>query len=104
MTETEFNAEVDAVLLAIEHSLETSDADLDFEATSGILEISFSDGSKIIVNRQTPTREIWVAARSGGFHFACKDGKWLGTRDGRELFAALSECATRQAGEAVVIG
>lgn len=102
-TETEFNAKVDAVILAIERSLEAVDADIDFESSSGILEISFAAGSKIIVNRQTPTREIWVAARSGGFHFAWKDDAWLGTRDGRELFAVLSECATAQAGEPIAI-
>ncbi|MBA2690521.1 MAG: iron donor protein CyaY [Burkholderiales bacterium] len=103
MTETEFNAKVDDVLLTIERSLEASDVDLDFESNSGILEISFADGGKIIVNRQTPNREIWVAARSGGFHFAWKDQAWRGTRDARELFAVLTQCVSEQAGEPVVI-
>jgi CyaY protein len=104
MTESEFDSKVDAILLLIERSLEKSDADLDFECANGILEISFANGSKIIVNRQTPNREIWVAARSGGFHFALENDSWRGTRDGRELFAVLSECASMQAGEKVVIG
>lgn len=103
MTESEFNANVDKTLMMIERSLEASDADLDFDSSAGILQISFPDGSKIIVNRQTPNREIWVAARSGGFHFTWKDESWRGTRDDRELFAVLTECASMQAGELVQI-
>ncbi len=51
------------------------------------------------MNRQTPNREIWVAARSGGFHFAWKDGAWRDTRSGGELYAALAAIAAAQAGE-----
>jgi CyaY protein len=101
LSETEFNSLVDETLLKIETALERSEAELDFESASGILQISFDDGSKIIVNRQTPNREIWVAARAGGFHFRLENGDWRGTRDGRELFAVLSECASQQAREAV---
>ena len=42
---------------------------LDWSLNDGILEIDCGDGGKIIVNRHVPNREIWVAARSGGFHF-----------------------------------
>ncbi|OIP08324.1 MAG: iron donor protein CyaY, partial [Betaproteobacteria bacterium CG2_30_59_46] len=59
------------------------------------------NGSKIIVNRQTATREIWVAAKSGGYHFSRKGAAWHDTRDGMELFAALGKQASEQAGEAV---
>ena len=48
-------------------------------------------------------RELWVAARSGGFHYRQKDGKWLNTRDGSELFTALSEIVTAQGGAPVVL-
>ena len=57
----------------------------------GILEIECEDGSKVIVNRHVPNREIWVAARSGGFHFRAEDGRWRDTRGGEELAAALDE-------------
>src|SRR5258706_1939327 len=98
MTETEFNTRVDGILLSIEHSLEQNETDIDFESNGGILEMSFVDGSKIIVNRQTPNREIWVAARSGGFHFAWRDGAWRDTRSGDELFASLARIIASQAG------
>ena len=84
--------------------LEALDAPLDWEMKpGGILELEFEDGSKIIINRHSAAREIWVAARSGGFHFRPDAGHWVGTRDGIELFAALSRLMSQQAGETLVL-
>ena len=102
MTESEFNQQVDAVLRTIEEAIDAGDMDIECETSGGILELSFENGSKIIVNRQTAAREIWVAAKSGGYHFTWRDGGWHDTRDGSELFAALSRYASAQAGEEVV--
>lgn len=100
MNESEFHRAVDEVLARIERAAEaTEGVDADLEA--GILTLECPDGSRIVVNRQAPTREIWVAARSGGFHFRHEDGRWIGTRDGAELFEALGRLASDQAGEAV---
>ena len=96
MTESEFHGAVDAILAYIESSLEDEDA-LDVDLESGILTVTCADGSKVIVNRQTPNREIWVAARSGGFHFAFRDGAWRDTRGGEELFASLARVIASQA-------
>lgn len=103
MTETEFNQLVDATLRKIEAALDASDADLDYETAAGILTLEFEDGSKIIVNRQGPTQEIWVAAKSGGYHYRWDGAAWLNTRDGSELFQSLSTYASQQAGEAISI-
>lgn len=100
MTESEFHEAVDAVLARIERAIEGSDA-LDYDVEGGILTVECPDGSRIIVNRQTPNREIWVAARSGGFHYRWSEGAWRDTRGGREFFAALSEIIATQAGERV---
>ncbi len=97
MTESQFHGAVDAVLARIESSLEGEDG-VDVDLESGILTISSADGGKVIVNRQTPNREIWVAARSGGFHFAWRDREWRDTRSGDELFASLSRVIESQAG------
>ena len=97
MNESEFHGAVDAVLARIERSLEDEE-DLDVDLESGILTIGCPDGSRIIVNRQTPNREIWVAARSGGFHFVAREGGWRDTRSGDELFASLSRVIASQAG------
>jgi len=100
MNETDFHRAVDAVLSRIEASVEESDT-LDVDLEAGILTITCRDGSRIIVNRQTPNREIWVAARSGGFHFVAREGEWRDTRSGDELFASLARIVASQGGEEV---
>lgn len=105
MDDSEFNVRAEQAMSRIEAALEVSSADIDFElASGGVLEIEFADGSKIIVNRHAVAREIWVAARSGGFHFRWNGQTWCDTRDGVELMARLSVLASQQAGESVVLG
>ena len=104
MTETEFNQLVDATLAQIEQAVEASGADIDFEITAGILELEFENGSKIIINRQSANQELWVAAKSGGFHYAFRANAWRNTRDGSELLAALGRYVSEQAGESVALG
>lgn len=104
MEETEFNRLAEAALASIERALDGCGADIDYELQpGGVLELEFGDGSKIIINRHAAAREIWVAARSGGFHFRHGNGRWIGTRDGVELFEALSRLASEQSGEAIVL-
>jgi CyaY protein len=100
MNESDFHRDVDAVLARIESAVEESDA-LDVDLESGILTITCPDGSRVIVNRQTPNREIWVAARSGGFHFRMREGEWRDTRTGDELFASIARVVAAQGGEAL---
>lgn len=104
MDESEFTVRADAVFARLEQALDRCAAEVDWEIQpGGVIEIEFGDGSKIIVNRHAVAKEIWVAARAGGFHFrhdAARDA-WVGTRDGEELFTVLSRLASAQAGEAV---
>lgn len=102
MDESEFEARAAAALEAIERALEGAGVEADVELKGdGILEIEFDDGSKMIVNRHGAAREIWVAARSGGFHFRWDGTAWRDTRSGEELLAALSEVLSRQLGRRV---
>lgn len=104
MTDAEFETLTDATLTAVERALERADLDLDVQPKgAGVLEIEFADGSKVIVNRHAAAREIWVAARSGGFHFRRVDDAWRNTRDGTELFAALSKIVSAQGGTPVIL-
>lgn len=104
MDEKEFGGLADAVMARIEAALEAAEADIDFElAAGGVLEIEFADGSKIIVNRHGVAREIWVAARAGGFHFRWDGTVWRDTRDGAELLEKLSQLASQQAGEPLTL-
>ena len=104
MDETDFEARAEAVLGAIEQALEKSavDADIDLKE-GGVLELEFADGSKIIVNRHAAAREIWVAARAGGFHFRWDGTAWRAAKDGAELFATLSKLVSAQSGQPVVL-
>ena len=102
MEESVFCALADAELLRIEAALESCGAEIDVESKpGGILELEFDDGSKIIINRHTAAREIWVAARAGGFHFRPEEGGWIAGRDGAELYATLSQLVSAQSGEDV---
>lgn len=101
MTEAEFLDTCDHVLTAIEDALDLSGIDAETARTGHVLEIEFDDGAALIVNGNAPLREIWVAARSGAFHFRFVDGAWRDTRGSRELFATLSEIASRHAGHPV---
>jgi CyaY protein len=100
MDEAAFNRATADAFARIEAALEA--AGLDFETPAdGILEIEFDDGSKLIVNRHGVAREIWVAARSGGFHFRPQDGAWVDTRSGEDLFGKLAALIHAQGGPAV---
>lgn len=102
MDATEFEAAADEMLERIERALES--LELDYERKEGgVLEVEFDDGSKIIVNRHSAAREIWVAARSGGFHFRADGGAWRDTRGGEELLAALSRLVSEQLGRRVLL-
>ena len=104
VTETEFNAEADATLAAIASALDASQAQCDCEFRGeGLIELEFEDAGKIVVNRHTAAREIWVAARSGGFHFRFDGARWINTRDGTELYSALSKLVSQQSGLAVIL-
>lgn len=107
MEEREFLALADAELARLDDALDAlqDEADFDYELKAGgIIEIAFANDSKIIVNRHAAAREIWVAARSGGFHFkppTAPEERWRDTRSGEDLAAALSRCFSEQAGVAL---
>ena len=102
MEETEFTALAEQTLERIEASLEESGVDADVQLKpGGVIEIEYADGSKMIINRHMAAREIWVAARSGGFHFRWDGNAWRDTREGTELFAALSKLVSAQSGQPV---
>ena len=98
----QFDALSNAMLAAIERCvdrwLQDDVIDIDAHRTGGLLELSFPDNSKIILNTQPPLRELWLAARSGGRHFKYVDGQWRDTREGSEFLAVLSQCASAQSG------
>ena len=101
LSDAEYRAKTTAVLARIESTidrwLQDDVIDIDTLRTGGLLELSFPNGSKIVLNTQPPLHELWMAARRGGFHYRHVDGRWI-DREGSEFFAALSACASEQAG------
>ena len=103
LEESAFHTRVDAVFAAIEGALDGGDADIDSEISGGILTLEFGNGSKVIINRQTFNREIWVAAKSGGFHFRFDGADWRDTRSHEPLDALLSRVLSEQSGNVMSI-
>lgn len=97
MNESEFNLLADAALAKIETACDACGVDVN--RSGNLLEVEFDSGSKIIVNRHDINQEIWVAAKSGGFHYAYQDENWTSQRDGSELFARLTELFAAQGEE-----
>ena len=93
------SAVLDCVETTIDRWLEHNVIDIDAHRTGGLLELTLPDRSKLIVNTQPPLQELWLAAKSGGFHFKYVDAQWRDTKDGREFFDVLSLCATSQSGQ-----
>lgn len=103
MTDSEFIERAEATLAAIERALDSTGIDVEIERSGNVLTLELADGSKIVINLQEPMQQIWVAARSGAAHFAFDAGSWRDTRDGRDLFAALSALVSAQAGTPVIL-
>lgn len=101
MNESEFNALAEATLLSIEQQVEDADTELDFEMSAGILTLTAENGSKIIINRQVATQEIWVAARSGGYHLGRKGDVWFCQTTGETLQELLTRVVVEQGGEKI---
>ena len=98
MSESDFNDRVDAFLIHVEAALDAADTDIDSELNGGILTLTFANDSKVIVNRQAPLREIWLAAKSGGYHFRFDGATWKDTRSSENLNLALARVLREQAG------
>jgi CyaY protein len=106
MTDLEFLDRAEAALRAIELTCdrinEATDADVDNQRVGGMVTLVFANRSQIVVNLQKPLHEIWMAARSGGYHYKWDGQAWVDTKGQGELFAQLTRCASEQAGQPLV--
>ncbi len=106
MTDLEFMDRAEQLLKAIESCCdsinEQSDADIDNQRVGGMVTLVFPDGSQIVVNLQKPLQEVWLASRSGGYHFRLDQGLWMDTKGQGEFFAQLSQDASAQGRQELV--
>ena len=98
MSDVDFSTRYENTLIAIEDTLEDSGSDLDYESVNDILTITCTNGSAIIITRQSATHQLWLAAKSGGFHFDVGDDDWICDSDGETLSAKLSAICQSQGG------
>lgn len=103
MTESEFLQHSDDIFTHIEDQIDEQGLDFDCQRSGNVLTIEAADGTQIIINRHTPNQELWIAAKSGGYHFAEQNGRWLATRDDRDFFDVLNETMTDACNEEITI-
>ena len=105
MTDLEYQNQAECALNAIEMACDRindeTDADIDNQRTGGMITLTFSNRSQIIINLQKPLQEIWMAAKSGGFHYKFISKRWTNTKDASDFFDSLSRCASEQSGQSL---
>ena len=85
MDDTSFHSQVDEVFLDIEDKVDELADDIDIDSSGGVLTFTFQDGSSVILSRQVGSHEIWVAAKSGGYHLKLDDDNWVSDSTGENL-------------------
>ena len=107
MTDQQFLKAAQEVFDAVESGLDRTGLDLDTVRSGNVLTIEFDDGGKVVINSQEPLHEMWLAAKSGGFHYRLSTDAdspgWRDTRSGEEFFTVLSRVVSAQSGQAVLL-
>lgn len=105
MTDLEFLDRAELLLKAVELACDRinddGDADIDNQRVGGMITLTFENRSQIIINLQKPLHEVWLAARSGGYHFKFDGAHWADTKGQGEFFERLSKDASAQTGQAL---
>ena len=102
MTDLEFLDCAEQLLKAVELTCDRlnddSDADIDNQRVGGMITLTFPNRSQIVINLQKPLHEVWLATRSGGYHYRFDGQQWQDTKGQGEFFERLTQDATTQAG------
>lgn len=97
MNDSQYNLIAEDLLLAVEEAIEECGVDIDYEGVGGLLTLTFKNSTKIIINKQAPLHEIWVATKFNGHHFSFNDDMWVDKRGGDEFWQFLSDAVSKQA-------
>lgn len=103
MNDSQYNLIAEDLLLAVEEAIEECGVDIDYEGVGGLLTLTFKNSTKIIINKQAPLHEIWVATKFNGHHFSFSDDTWTDKRGGDEFWQFLSAAVTKQAENEVTL-
>lgn len=97
MNDSQYNLIAEDLLLAVEEAIEECGVDIDYEGVGGLLTLTFKNNTKVIINKQAPLHEIWVATKFNGHHFSFIDELWTDKRGGGEFWQFLSAAVSKQA-------
>ncbi|WP_068544351.1 iron donor protein CyaY [Thalassotalea crassostreae] len=103
MNDSQYNILAEDLLLALEEAIEDCGEDIDYESVGGLLTLTFVNGTKIIINKQAPLHQVWVATKFNGHHFDYIDGKWIDKREGGEFWQFMSNAVSVQADAQVLL-
>lgn len=104
MNDAEFLSTYKATLTHIEERVEAAivddNAEIDYESGNDMLTLTFRTGTVAIISRQSAIKQLWLAARSGGFHFDYDESEeeWVCTVNGQSLPDMLKEICLEQGG------
>ena len=108
MTDLEYLDAAERLLAQVETSCDRindeTDADIDNQRVGGMITLTFSNRSQIVINLQKPLQEVWLAARCGGFHYKLEGGRWMDTKGQGEFWESLSRYASEQSGQSLSFG
>lgn len=102
MNDSQFHHLADLLLRSIEEQLDQHDgeADIDYETHGSVMTIRFFNGSRIVINRQEPLHQVWLATKTGGYHFNYHSHQWICDRSGHTFWQLFAQACTVQSGEA----
>ncbi|CAL4324998.1 iron donor protein CyaY [Buchnera aphidicola] len=103
LTQLDFYLQFEKILFKIEEYLNTFHGknDIDYEINNNIMTISFQKNNKIIINKQTALKQIWLATKKNGYHFNYENFNWICNRTKRNIWNILEESFYTQGKEKV---
>ena len=101
MNDSEFQQLADQLYQKIEDCIEESGADVDYDQNGGVLTLEFENRTKLIINRQQPLHQIWLATQENGHHYNYQADQWIDDRSGDEFLTFLSAAIFKQSKEKV---
>ncbi len=97
MNDALFDELAESLFAAIEDAVDAHDWPLDYENSGSVLTIDCEDSNtQVIVSRQVAKHQIWVAAKSGGFHLDRQGDDWVCSTTGETFVELLSRVCSEQ--------
>lgn len=107
MPEVSFQVRADKAMESLLSALEMEDAleDCDMDINNEVFTLDFPDGAKLIINKQAPMEQLWLASPEGPAHFnyEAEQDEWVNDRTGEGLISTLERVLSDKTGETIRI-